>query len=130
MLDDSLARYIYLVASSAFLLPWALIFWRRADLRREMLWISALSVSSALPFEYFFWTRDWWHPLTLTGTPIGIEDVVYAVGQGGLFATLFCVLFRQRSVPAPAGTASAIRALGRSLPLGDASPPLWARDQR
>ena len=86
----------YLLAISFFLVPWALVFWRRPDLRRELGWTSALSVSGALPFEYFFWSRDWWHPITVTGTPVGIEDVLYAVGQGGLFAVLFGVLSRRR----------------------------------
>jgi hypothetical protein len=86
----------YFLAISFFLVPWLLVFWRRRDLRRELGWASALSVSGALPFEYFFWSRDWWHPTTITGTPVGVEDVLYAVGQGGLFAVLFSVLSRQR----------------------------------
>jgi hypothetical protein len=86
----------YLTAISVFLIPWAVVYWKRADLRRELLWTSAMSISGALPFEYFFWSRDWWHPATVTGTPVGIEDVLYAIGQGGLFAVAFSVVSRRR----------------------------------
>jgi hypothetical protein len=86
----------YLIAISVFLIPWAAVYWKRADVRTELVWTSMLSISGALPFEYFFWSRDWWHPQTITGTPVGIEDVLYAVGQGGLFAVAYSVVLRRR----------------------------------
>lgn len=39
--------------------------------------------------------RDWWHPPTITGTRIGIEDLLYAIGNGGVLAVLYTIVFRQ-----------------------------------
>jgi hypothetical protein len=90
--------YGYLIGAIAYVLLWALIFWRRPDLRREMMVMSALSVLYGLPHEYFLWTRDWWHPPTITGTRVGLEDLLYAIGNGGTLAVLYAVVFRRRLV--------------------------------
>jgi hypothetical protein len=86
----------YAIVATAYLLPWLVVFWRRPDLRRELGMASVFSVLGSLPFEYFFWSRDWWHPTTISGTRVGIEDVLYGIGQGGLFATLFCFAVGRR----------------------------------
>jgi hypothetical protein len=37
-----------------------------------------------LACEYFIWIKDWWHPITVTGTPIGIEDLVMCFTHVGI----------------------------------------------
>jgi len=88
--------YGYLIGACFYVLLWSILFWRRPDLRREMLVMSALSVAYGLPHEYFLWTRDWWRPPTITGTRIGVEDLLYAIGNGGVLAVLYAVAFRRR----------------------------------
>jgi len=43
-----------------------------------MLVMSVLFVCIGVPSEALLYTRDWWHPETITGTLIGIEDVIAA----------------------------------------------------
>jgi hypothetical protein len=95
-------RYAYLTGALLYLLLWGIFYLRRADLRREMAWMGALSVLYAVPHELLIWTRDWWHPQTVTGTIIGVEDVFYAFGNGGVLAAIFALVFGLEARPAGA----------------------------
>ena len=86
----------YLIGAIFNLLLWIGLFALRKDLRREMLAMSLLAAAVGLPHEYLLWTRDWWHPPTITGTVIGVEDLIYALSTGGILAALYAVVFRQR----------------------------------
>ncbi len=81
---------------------WLLFYRLRKDLRREMWTMSILPIIMGLPQEYFLWTRDWWRPPTITGTVVGLEDVLYAIGTGGVFATFYPIAFRRRLAPGSA----------------------------
>lgn len=89
--------YAYLVGSSAFLLLWIPIFVLRKDLRRQMLFMSFGTAVAGLMLEYFVWTLDWWRPLTITGTKIGIEDIILGITNGGLAAVLYEVVVGRRT---------------------------------
>ena len=110
MLAHSVAdqyRYAYLIGGCLILAAWIVTYRRRADLRREMVVMGLLGVLYAVPHEYLIWTRDWWHPPTVTGTRIGIEDVIYAFGNSGMLAVVAALVLRQRAdrverVPSPA----------------------------
>jgi hypothetical protein len=91
--------YGYLIGAVFTLLAWGLCYWLRPDLRREMLVMSGVAVAIGVPHEYLLWTRDWWRPPTLTGTKVGFEDVLYAIGTGGVLAALYPLVFRQNVVP-------------------------------
>ena len=91
--------YTYLAGALFSLGLWAGLFRLRADLRRPMIIMSAIAVVIGVPHEYWLWTRDWWHPPTITHTRIGFEDVAYAIGTGGALAATFPTLFRQRMEP-------------------------------
>ena len=94
--------FVYLLGSLLFLPIWLLLFWRLPGARREMLVMSGLFVSIGVPIEALLYTRDWWHPVTITGTLVGIEDVIYSIGNGGYMAALYMALTRptyQRSAP-------------------------------
>lgn len=90
-------RYTYLFASSAFFLLWIPIFVLRKDLRRQMLFMSCGTALAGLMLEYFVWTVDWWRPLTITGTRIGIEDIILGVTNGGLAAVLYEAVLGRRT---------------------------------
>jgi len=52
--------------------------------------------SIGLYAEYFWWTRDWWNPPTITGTRIGIEDIFDGFITGGITAILYEDIFKKR----------------------------------
>lgn len=88
-------RYIYLIVTLLFLIPWALLYWHRKDLRKEMI---AMGIIAAL-FSFagaFFWTADWWRPETITGTRVGVEDILLGISNGGIAAVLYEEIFRRR----------------------------------
>jgi lycopene cyclase-like protein len=88
-------HYAYLVGSLLFVPVWALMYWRSPTSRREMLVMSALfTVSIGVPLEFFLYSRDWWHPVTITRTAIGVEDVIYSIGNGGYLAAVYAFTFR------------------------------------
>jgi hypothetical protein len=86
--------YVYLVGSLLFAPVWVLLYWRTPSARREMLVMSVLFVCIGVPSEALLYTRDWWHPQTVSGTLIGIEDVIYSIGNGGYMAALYVALMR------------------------------------
>jgi hypothetical protein len=94
--------YVYLLGSLLFVPIWLLLFWRLPAARREMLIMSGLFVCIGVPMEALLYTRDWWHPITVTGTLVGPEDVIYSIGNGGYMAALYTALLRpayQRGAP-------------------------------
>jgi hypothetical protein len=101
--------YVYLVGSLLFVPVWALLYWRTPSARREMLVMSALFVCIGVPSEALLYTRDWWHPETVSGTWIGIEDVIYSIGNGGYKAALYVALVRGAMVQDRAAPAWSLR---------------------
>ena len=69
-------KYAYLVGTIVFFIPWLILFLMRKDLRREML-IGSVSIAIvSFLTSLFLFTVDWWHPETITGTRVGIEDLL------------------------------------------------------
>ncbi|MFA6518796.1 MAG: lycopene cyclase domain-containing protein [Candidatus Shapirobacteria bacterium] len=89
-------RFVYLFGSSLFFIPWFLIFSGRKDLRRLMVFNGLLLSVIGLIMEYFFWTRDWWRPYTITNTRIGIEDILLGFSSGGVAASLYFYVFKNK----------------------------------
>lgn len=89
-------HYTYLIGSLIALAFWAILYASRKDVRREMLVVSIASVPIGLILSGLAWTLDWWVPQTITGTRVGIEDVFYGFGVGGVAAAIFQLLSRQR----------------------------------
>lgn len=77
------------------MIPWLILFYIRRDLRAEMIimgGVMALGVS----FSCYRWcTVDWWHPLTITNTRIGIEDFICGFAIGGIAAALYEEIFKR-----------------------------------
>lgn len=89
-------EYAYLVATVPLLLVWTAFFLLRKDVRKEMLVMSfGIGVLSVVTAHYW-WTVDWWHPPTITGTRVGVEDFLAGFGSGGIMAVAYEVLFRKR----------------------------------
>lgn len=58
--------------------------------------MSSISIIFVLVSEYFWWTQDWWHPLTITSTRIGIEDIIAGWSNGGVVAVIYEVVLKKR----------------------------------
>ena len=75
-------KYSYLIADLTLLFVWIILFWHRKDVRREMLIVSIIFGFAGLLVEPIYF-QDWWHPLTITGTKIGLEDFLFGFWVGG-----------------------------------------------
>ena len=89
-------QYLYLFATLLFLVFWLILYHHRKDLRKEMLFMSLCIALAGLFAEYFWWTTDWWRPMTITGTRIGIEDFLLGFTNGGIAAVIFEEVFKER----------------------------------
>lgn len=89
-------KYIYLLGTTISLIIWLILYFHRKDLRKEMIIMSILVAILGLFSEYLWWTHDWWRPQTITGTVIGIEDLLLGFTNGGIAAVLYEELFKKR----------------------------------
>lgn len=58
--------------------------------------MSIIIIPAALFIEAFIWTVDWWQPVTITGTTVGIEDLIFSFAAGGVIAVIYEELFSKR----------------------------------
>ncbi len=89
-------QYAYLVTTVLFFVFWLILYISRRDLRKEMWFMSIFIAASGLVAEYLFWTVDWWRPLTVTGTRVGVEDLLLGFTNGGIAAVLYEEVFKQK----------------------------------
>lgn len=89
-------KFSYLVGDLLFLIPWIILFFYRKDVRKEMIFMGLILLFMGLLYEPLWWTTDWWHPPTITGTKIGIEDFLLGFTNGGIGAVIYEVIFRMR----------------------------------
>ena len=87
--------YTYLLMGILLLVVWLILFFWRKDLRKDMLSVSILFAIVG-PLVSIIYTIDWWSPLTITGTAIGIEDVLFGFVCGGVTATIYETVFRKK----------------------------------
>jgi len=88
-------KFVYLLATIPLCLVWLLLYLRRKDLRKEIIlasiFIGILSVSTS----YLWWTIDWWRPLTITGTKVGVEDFLSGFASGGIMSVIYEYIFNK-----------------------------------
>jgi len=84
-------RFAYLIGDLIFLSVWGFLFWRRKDLRRQML-VMSLIVAVLGPISEYWYFRDYWRPLLILrpAWPLGgLEDVLFGFAIGGVAAVLY-----------------------------------------
>jgi len=91
-------KFTYLFGSSSFFIPWLLIFLKRKDLQKLIIFNSLLFSVLGIIFEYFFWIKDWWQPYTITNTRVGIEDLILGFSNGGIAASLYFYIFNKKLI--------------------------------
>lgn len=79
---------------------WFVLYVGRPDLRKELLALSWRLAFASAATAYLFWTIDWWHPGTLTGTRVGIEDFVLGFAAGSL-AIFYEIIYAKRHARIP-----------------------------
>lgn len=86
--------YVWLAWSSAFLVPWALLYWRFPGQRRAMRWASTFTTPFGLTEPLF--VPEYWDPPSLFGlaqrTGFDIESLIFCFGIGGVAAVLVNVV--------------------------------------
>ncbi|MBU4257645.1 hypothetical protein KKC04_04530 [Patescibacteria group bacterium] len=88
-------QFSYLIGDLTILIIWFVLFFWRKDTRKEMLSISLIFGLAGLIVE-FIYTIDWWHPLTITNTLIGIEDFIFGFAVGGVASIIYLQVFKKR----------------------------------
>ena len=78
-----MAEYTYLIGSVIGIVIWIALYYHRKDVRKEMWIMSLLLAFFGLIFQVYFWTKDWWMPANITGTLVGIEDILFGFFMGG-----------------------------------------------
>jgi hypothetical protein len=88
-------QYTYLLMGLIFAIFWVGLFIWRKDTRKEMLVMSTI-FSIAGPLADILYTKDWWRPLTLTGTPISFEAFFVGFVIGGIASVVYENLFKKK----------------------------------
>ena len=88
-------QYSYLIGSLLFVVVWLLFFFWRKDTRKEMLIISII-FGIAGPLAQIVHIYDWWKPLTITATNLGIEDFLFGFAIGGISSVVYEHLFNKK----------------------------------
>jgi len=88
-------QYSYLIGDAVLLIIWFVLFFWRKDVRKEMIIISSLFGIAGIISE-FIYTADWWHPLTITNSLVGIEDFLFGFAVGGIASVIYEEVFKKR----------------------------------
>jgi hypothetical protein len=85
----------YLAGNLYLLAIWIYFFWKWPNRRIPMLVVGLIFIPIGLSAEYFWWTVDWWHPQTLTGTRLGIEDIFLSFSLPGISILIYKFVFKK-----------------------------------
>lgn len=88
-------QYLYLLGSLYFLAVWFVLFLIMPTYRRGMVALGLVFMGIGVVAEYLWWTRDWWHPATMTGTLVGLEDLIMSFTHIAIPALLYKLFFRR-----------------------------------
>lgn len=95
-------KYAYLIGSLLALLIWIILFWRRKDLRREMLTLSLLTAALS-PAELIYF-GSYWRPefiVNIFDLNIGIESILVCFAYGGVCGVVYEYFFRRKLIRKP-----------------------------
>ena len=89
-------NFTYLVGSLFTVVIWASLYYYRKDVRKEMLVMSSALGFLGIFMEGLVWTRDYWRPTTITGTLVGIEDILFGFSFAGISAVIYQIIFKRK----------------------------------
>lgn len=88
-------RFFYIIWTTIFFLIWLALFIHRKKIRGEMIFMSILFGFGGI-ISQITHLKDWWRPLTLTKTPIGIEDFIIGFSIGGIASIIYAELYHRK----------------------------------
>ncbi len=104
-------RYVWLVWSSAFLVPWLAVYMAFPRHRQAMLWASLFTAPLGLTEPLF--VPAYWSPPSLFDfartTGFDIESIIFSFGIGGIAAVLYNLLTGRMLMRLPPGEQLAAR---------------------
>lgn len=87
-------KYVWLVWSSAFLIPWALLYLGKPGFRKEMMHVSL--ATSMLGFSEPIFVPEYWNPPSLFDlaqrTGFDVESLIFCFAIGGIGAVMYNVV--------------------------------------
>ena len=89
--------YSYFIALVPLILIWISLYLVRIDTRKEMRIMSFVFGGSAFIVQPIY-LLDWWRPLTITGTALGLEDFIFGACVGGVAAAVYEIIFSRRLI--------------------------------
>lgn len=89
-------HYAYFFGSLYLLAIWLFFYWRIPEIRKTLLFFSLSIVWLGLIAEYLWFLKDWWHPITITKTKLGIEDFVASATHLTIPAFLYKYSFSKK----------------------------------
>ena len=96
-------HYAWLIWSSAFLLPWLLLYARFPRHRTALWWASVFMAPFGLTEPLF--VPEYWNPPSLfelaRRTGFDIESIIFSFAIGGVAAVLYNIITRKRLEPLP-----------------------------
>jgi hypothetical protein len=94
-------HYVWLIWSSAFLLPWILLYSLFPQHRAAMWWASILMAPFGLTEPLF--VPEYWNPPSLfelaQKTGFDVESIIFSFAIGGIAAVLYNIITRKRVEP-------------------------------
>jgi hypothetical protein len=104
-------QYVWLLWASAFLVPWALLYFLWPALRPHMVRVSA--ATSLLGATEPIFVPEYWNPPSLFDlaqrTGFDVESFIFCFAIGGIAAVLYSALARRQPGAIPAGERSSAR---------------------
>jgi len=87
------SQYVYITTVLVGLIPSIIFFFKNKKYRMDMIRIGLVMGVCSLVTACLFWTKDWWFPLTITNTVIGIEDFILGFDTGALAVIINSTIF-------------------------------------
>jgi hypothetical protein len=89
--------YAYFFGVLYLAVVWLFLYWRMPRHRKAMLFFGLSLSWLGIMAEHLWFLKEWWHPQTITGTRIGIEDFVASVTHLTVPALLYKYVFGRDS---------------------------------
>jgi hypothetical protein len=104
-------QYVWLLWSSAFLVPWAVLYFAWPALRPHMVRVSA--ATSLLGLTEPIFVPEYWNPPSLFDlaqrTGFDLESFIFCFAIGGIASLLYSAFARRQPAAVPAGERSSAR---------------------
>lgn len=89
-------KFAYLFLDLIGLPIWLFLFINREDLRHKMIFLSFLLGFAGFFATYFYYSRDYWNPLSIMNSPLLVEDFLFGFLFGGIGSVFYEEIFGKK----------------------------------